>query len=373
MTGDLNDYIPIEGVKFDELEYYYGLMNEVFRDHLIGSFNIIVDAIGETEALAILKPIMKHEAVYVYHQAKQNFGVKGNGLDTLLISYLLGSMGVSNDLSGEIMERGAVGITRNCILKDAPLSLCFAISHFASEGMCDAINPDYECIWTHHESDGDQYCRYVFKKRSDHIIDLDDLGASVTPITMPPIEGLPRMAMRRWFLAGVWRALNDVLEAKIGTIEARKILGENAFSIGVRIAGRLKKEGKIESIDLDSVAQIVDYIGKAMNQRGNLKTNNEGSVIKVITDCSNQNNVSITCWQIENFLNGLTKGLNPDLEFSYASIIHDGGKNCVWSLQNKAATESKELKGLKTRLLSRFVEGEISEEEYRKMKKVLEE
>jgi hypothetical protein len=172
---------------------------------------------------------MKHEADYAYLQAKQNFSVQGNGPDALSISYLLGSMGVSNNISGEIRERGAVGTTRNCGLKDAPLSLCFAISHFASEGMCDAINTDYECIWTHHESDGYEYCRYVFKKKSEHIIDLDDLGAIITPVGVPLIEGLPRMAMRRWLLAGFWRTVNDVLEARIGTGEARSILGENAF------------------------------------------------------------------------------------------------------------------------------------------------
>jgi hypothetical protein len=39
MTGDLNDYIPSEDVIFDEIEDYYGLINEVYRDLLVSSFN----------------------------------------------------------------------------------------------------------------------------------------------------------------------------------------------------------------------------------------------------------------------------------------------------------------------------------------------
>ena len=335
MTGDLNTYMPVDDVKFDEIEYYYGLMNEIFKDHLISSFGLLVDEIGETEALAAMKPLMRHDADYVYHEVKKNFGVKGNGPDSLLLSYLFGSMGVSTDLSGEILEKGAVGITRNCVLKEAPLSLCFAISHFISEGMCDVANPDYECIWTHHQTDGDQYCRYVFKKKSDHIVDLDNLGKSIAPITLPPIDGLPRLAMRRWALVGFWRNVSDVFDAGLGTENARRILGENAFYIGIKTADRLKKEGKIRFANLDSVGDIIDKIGKAMNQRGACIKQNDGSIIKNISDCSNQQNISINCWQIKEFLKGLSKGLNPDLEFSYDNMILDDGKNCQWILKNK--------------------------------------
>jgi hypothetical protein len=373
MTGDLNTYVPVDEVRFEELEYYYSFLNDVFRDHLISSFSLLVDEIGETEALIAIKPLMRHDADYVYHEVKKNFGIEGNGPDALLASYIFGSMGVSNDLSGELMERGAVGITRNCVLKEAPLSLCFAISHFISEGMCDVANPDYECIWTDHETNGDKYCRYVFKRKSDRIPDLNDLGASISPIPIPPIGGLPRLAMRRWALVGFWRNVSDVFDARMGTEKARRLLGENAFGIGSKAAIRLMKDGKIKALDLDSVGNVLDNIGKAMNQRGTCTKVGEGSIIKEVTDCSNQQNISINCWQIKEFLNGLSKGFNPDLEFSYESMILDGGKNCKWTLSDNSSSGHGERGRLKTRLLTRFVEGEISEEEYRRMKRVIEE
>jgi hypothetical protein len=93
--------------------------------------------------------------------------------------------------------------------------------------------------------------------------------------------------------------------------------------------------GKGGSGDIDSVAKIIDNVGKAMNQGGSCFKDNGSSIIKVITDCSNQHSVSINCWQIERFLEGLSKGFNQDLEFSYISKVFEGGKNCIWALRKQ--------------------------------------
>ncbi len=83
------------------------------------------------------------------------------------------------------------------------------------------------------------------------------------------------------------------------------------------------------------------------------------------------------CSQYEAFYNGYLQVTNPDYEFKYDRMMTRGDNTCHWLILKKKTltlmNDSQSSESPIDYLKKRYVRGEINEEEYRRMKKVLDE
>jgi hypothetical protein len=76
------------------------------------------------------------------------------------------------------------------------------------------------------------------------------------------------------------------------------------------------------------------------------------------------------CQQIEAFLQGLCMAIDSSYEFAYDSMMTKGDKTCHWTIRKKGeaakekAKEEPPMVDPIMRLTNKFIEGEITKEEY---------
>ena len=153
----------------------------------IGLFEIAVNIlrsllseVGTNRTLAAIRGYTKVWGINAANMAKQRYGLKGSELEDVALPYYLyhcaSSFGHIKPM--EIRDGNAVVELYACPSKqipNCPPELCIALSHYISEGICQATNPEYEVIFTHHIANHDDCCRYVVKKKSRNV-DLNNPG-----------------------------------------------------------------------------------------------------------------------------------------------------------------------------------------------------
>jgi predicted hydrocarbon binding protein len=349
------------------------LMIKALVELNLSAFDELVKLSGPMAALAAVQPYRIINAKFLVDDARRRLNIRGNGPDALLFTHVFASLAAvpPGKVLGEVRENGAVGINRNCIYRNGSPEFCMSISHYYTEGEAVHINPDYECVWTHHETGGDPYCRYVFKKKSDPISILDDLGNTV--FTMPEIE-LPNeeaKAAQLWggssFLDGTTKAFVDLH----GPERTREVLGANAERVGRKIGQQVIGAMPELATDIYKTAMLVRTMQHTLGQKDDNPISIGDGVSNTITDCSQQVFTGELCKQYESFFNGMISAMNPDYAIVYDQMITQGDEVCHWTIKHKET--SKKSDSPLAILKSRLAKGEIGEEEYRRLKQLVDE
>lgn len=333
MTTELNYFIlgKEESIKASQFTV------EILRRFVITSFNELVESSGKVEALAALKPYMRMAMHFTWNEVKKAMNPQGDGLDVMLLTFMFGQATVVpfDKLTGEIKEKGGVGTVHECMFRDAPPEMCVFISHFGTEETANIVNPDYECIFTHHLTAGDPYCRYVFKKRSERLTNLEDLGRTVA--TMPRFE-MPaekRFAMTIWALSSWWDMITSSFIELHGSEKAVEVLSANARDLGRDIGHGLMMLNKDLGTDIEDVGELVRSLGMALNQVSIGGTISEHRFINEISACALQTHPREVCSQWNEFLGSLVETLNPSSRFQYDQMMTKGGASCQWTIDSK--------------------------------------
>ncbi len=141
--------------------------------------------------------------------------------------------------------------------------------------------------------------------------------------------------------------------------------------MGRQIGRRLIEANPYLVDDMVRTAKFVRMMQNALGQRDfDLEVHKEG-ISNIISDCSQQVFTGELCKQYESFFKGMVSAINPEYELTYHKMITQGDVHCHWTLTRKST--SKEHEDPLILLKMKFVNGEITEDEYRHKKKVLEE
>jgi hypothetical protein len=336
------------------------------------SFEEMVKLNGKAAALAAGKPYRIATGPVIVNEAKKKMPIHGNGPDALLLSYAFASLTVVPDVTGEVKQKGAIGVNRNCAFNNASPEFCMWLSHYTTEGVLEYLNPDYECIFTHHETSGDPYCRYIFKKKSDPIGVIDDMGGTI--FTLPKFD-IPKEQATGAELWGLTHFLNDITSAFIdlnGAETTRKVLCANANRIGKEFGKKLAEQNPGLSDDIETLGIFIKKMQNSLGQKDNFVILSKNEVSNEITDCSHQLMCGEQCKQYEAFCKGIVSAINPNFEFDYDKMMTHGSKTCHWVLRKKFNSGIKPADNPLDVLRMRFAKGEISKEEFKEMKALLE-
>jgi len=354
-------------------------MDQAMADLAKQSFKALVDTSGAAEAIAAVKPYKNRNAYILICMVKKKMSLKGPALETLIIPMCMAHVGIGGieNVHSEIREKGAVCYVEKCPYGDAMPEFCVVISHYTTDLICEAMNPDYECIWTHHLSNGDPYDRYIYRKKAGHYANVDDLGQIIKVIPRYDVPKEDERALRDYVLFNVLDGVVDGYIDVHGSEKALKALLPLARKIGSDTGKRLAEENPGMMNNAATLGHLIDQFGQATMQRGSTEYLSKNELGKEITDCPFQTFTYEMCKLMESLLQGVVESLNPDLTFAYDSMMTKGDSTCRWHLSSKGEKlviiqpEKAEVADPLSMLKMRLAKGEISKQEYEEIKAVI--
>jgi len=346
-----------------------GALREGFRT----SFEELIKSSGPVDVLAAMKPHMMVIYGSYFDGIKKAMQIKGDGPEALLTVWQAGQEFVipSDKLEAEITELGGVGIAHQCPFSNSIPEICVYMSHMGTEAVCGLVNPEYECLFTHHMTNGDPYCRYIFKKKTQHLNNPNDLGRTI--VKLPELK-IPEVHLFAMQLGGITMQWNGVTSAYVqmnGAEKARSVLIPNAHKIGEETGRKIKEMIPTAGQNAETLGQLATSLTKVLNQKGTSTFISDKEFVRQITDCSCQTFSPEFCVQLGSLMDGIVQVLNPEYEFRYDRMITQGDRTCHWAIRKKSIAGPYPGESAVELLKKRLVKGEINEAEYKKLKQLI--
>jgi hypothetical protein len=354
----------------------HNLAYDCISQVVVQDFKLFLETVGAQKVLSAYQPMGEYSGHAIARNFLNRLELKGDGSDVVAIPVYAFTNNMLNCSSDpiEIRERGVEVRTTSCIASKngVPPEYCVAVSHNAGNGVAKEINPEFEIVYTHHLTQGDPYCRYVVKRRSDRMGDMNDLGNLLR--VLPPIE-LPeseKEALTTSYNCSIWintiRAMLEILgsEDTIALIEVPSKLKGKAFGKDAR------KLLGLENTDARDAELVIETLGLALGQDHKRLEDGSDLVMAEIKGCALMDGPFETCKQFELLADGICEAIDPSYEFAYDSMMTKGDKTCHWTIKKKGELVKVKTKGEVTsedpaRALGlRLARGEISLEEFEK-------
>lgn len=301
----------------------------------ITSYDELVRLSGRVEALAAVRPYRRIDMQGVNLDLRKRLNIKSNGVDALLWTYLFAGLHSvsSENMIGEIKEGGGVGTFKDCLYKDASPDFCLSISHLFTEALTDIVNPEYTSIWTHHQSYGDPYCRFIFVRKGDPLDAMDDLGS--TKAFVPKFD-LPEGQVKALSIWAATTFLNENTSAFLdlhGLERTKEVLGANAYHVGLETGKRLVAHNQESGWGVASIGKLILSLEDAFGQKNHRIASTDMEFKVEVTDCTQQQFCVEQCEQYERLFNGIVEGIDPGLEFVYEGMMGRGNAACHWTIR----------------------------------------
>jgi hypothetical protein len=357
-----------------DTSFEYPVINIALFEMAVNVLRSLLSEVGANRALEAIKSYSQVWGINAANMAKQRFGLKGSELEDVALPYYLyhcaSSFGHIKPM--EIRNGNAVVELYACPSKqipDCPPEICIALSHYISEGICQATNPEYEIIFTHHIANHDDRCRYIVKKKSSNV-DLDDLGGLQK--TIPLDLSQEEMFMLGGFVS--YSMVNMFTSASIDLIGTERTLEltlpmtrMTGNKVGKSLIDDSKGNGNIQTIS-EKIEFFNSFIGRI---GAPIKLN--GSVLeKEIVECPCKGSPNEVCKQFEALSIGICEAINPEYEFAYDRMMSKGDGSCHWVVSKKTEPSKQQPREEVTpedptkNLALRLSKGEISLEEFEK-------
>jgi predicted ArsR family transcriptional regulator len=263
------------------------------------------------------------------------------------------------------MEKGSFTWVGDCFLKDGPSEICEVICRRGTAFVCETLGQEVVNENTSMLSKGDDRCSWLTYPRSRPRPDPSDLGEEVAtsyPVKLPK-EFVDAVCLQ--YLSESWvistRALASIDDGKT----CERVFYPLMKMRGSDYAASLH----LPRGDAESVAAEIARIQSALAMRGSKETKT-GSVRGTIVECPFKDAPPEMCRQFEAFCNGICEAVDPRMHFSYLSSMTKGDKECVWEIRMDTPDRKETSDPLQV-LKLRFARGEISEEQYLRMRSLL--
>jgi len=171
----------------------------------------------------------------------------------------------------------------------------------------------------------------------------------------------------------MWTLLLKSMLDEIGTEMTMNALRPKFNEIGREFANRFIEEYRIDFENLGSVADGLSSFHSSFLKKGRFKRSSDSFSI-VTEECPFSGEPSEVCQLFQYFYDGLLEKMNPDFSMQCSGMMTKGDKTCHWLIRKKGKTDGKDdavpedpIKVLKLR----YARGEITREEYQRMKEEL--
>jgi hypothetical protein len=378
ISGNMAESIKLHLSSEEQRQLSIGLL----REWWITSTQALVDTTGSEAALKHLRP-------YFVHAGKAG-GLVFQNLSGILPKDLVGTESGMGEAFSVMMEGKWGGLAfgkdgsfsielRNCETKGHNKEVCISCCEYS---ICNAhmeINPDYVVELAETLSKGNLSCKWLNYKRGTTPPKIKDLVAKPDfKAPFVPDEELCNYLSHAWggeFWILATKAFIDSVGSENALERLRFYMRHSGLSTGIMLSDRLKGHER----KLESITDMVELIQTLHQRKGSCHGGNERAD-GTVDECPFASGAPPEiCYQYEAFFNGICEAISPLYEFKYDRMMTKGDHTCHWVIAKKGtglinAEQKTSSSDSSVELLKkRFATGEISEDEYRRMKKVLDE
>ena len=361
MESTIDEYLPLAISDREPIHW-------AFRELAIPIVNALLKEIGVTETLELIRPRARYSGRAMARNFATQLGLESGSIEAIIFTLFCGRCLTGGKGKITLYEHGAVVEIIVCPWIHGPPKICIMTSHYISEGACEEINPEFEVLFTHHLTQGDASCIGICKRKGDPNLDPGKLGAELKVIDHLDIDEKEREAVSVNLDVHL---LNNFLEGFLTAAPADKVLQllDSTFKDMGNEAGRRLSSRLNETDSSIGIGSILSTWGEMLGNGHEVKEIDEGGSELTVPSCILCHSPLPVCKLMESFLAGMISALDEkaNVRFIKCSPSQIGCKIIVRPQSSKHETASAPLVTLKMR----FAKGELSEDEYRRMRAIL--
>jgi hypothetical protein len=236
-----------------------------------------------------------------------------------------------------------------------------------------SFSPDLEPHFDHDVEDDSTNCVLTVTRGDKAALQ----GEPVAEFTTDQVrEGVPPDVLTKFGVRYVGEFVaNTVVAAKASLGEQwRNVLVPAGEQYGASLNQRITGATRLTGTDLASVGMVVEFISSLLMQDGKENWVQGSDWTKEITECPFSHYPKEVCEQLEAMYRGACCSMNPTLGFDHAGRMTEGHKTCTYHIGRGKGTCHKDMSETEEPLLSlktRLARGEISEEDYLRLRRLL--
>jgi len=354
---------------------------QLLADWWMDSIQALVDAVGSSKALELLRPHYKNAGISASLVIKNSFGLSGpDNRESWAIIQKMGydflTRADPSVFNLDSRDIGGTARSTDCPFKNGPLELCKLVCDTFPNTTLAGYTPDYEIVTTARISQGDPECVWITKPRSWELpVDIERLGniKCETIRRRFPKEIVDDFSIQ--YLAEMWVISIRAYLEQFGNEKPASILRTymklSGTSFGLRHL-RANPNAFKNNIAGGCVGLCYDALHTKMAQAEITKSNFE----RTIVECPFQDAPQEVCMQIASFCEGICESIDPDYQFAYDRMMTKGDGSCHWTIKKKEeqkAPDDRHPTDHLDRLIRKFIDGEITEDEFKNKMAVLKE
>lgn len=332
-----------------------------------------IDALGHDLAFKMFVPYIRLNAKWCVDNFPVMMGRDVKGIDGIL-AFFIKAFHMSNraPIRCRLTEDGCINIEiKDCRTGGQFPNMCEWWCDNEQVAICAEINPEIMLTQEQCLSKGDEQCLWSLRGKRN-CLEPKGLSADFKEVTLPdtPLEVVDFMSF-----AGpseFWACATTNLVETIDRAKATKLLCTKAREAGIDLGTLfLRINGRSES---DPAGTLLHYIDDLMHMEGKEMKRSDTLIEKTITKCPFSGCIPEVCLQVEAMRMGALSVVTPGSVVSYEE--ERGSDACHWRLVKKPLPKSSiklddEYNGMLKALKWRLVKGEITEEEFEKMRNMI--
>jgi hypothetical protein len=344
----------------------------LLREWWLTTTQAFADNAGSEIALRHLHPYMKNNglvAADVFHNSNHHS-------DNTLKDAVLGTVFWPNiiheaEIIAKVGRQKALIQVKGCSTNGASKEACISYCQYCG-GNCfeelirrEGLPSDLEWNLTKSLSFGEGFCEFMVKKEKT------PNGEPLEDIACCPFSREEQLFWQLAVYGEFWVISTKAFSEWAGPEKTSEILGPYMRMSGLSIGGRLAKKAGESSINQAALTEIVSLICK-VHQKSSKREECGVGMVHEISECPFSDSPMEICEQYQAFFNGICEAIDPSYEFIYDRMMTKGDKTCNWTIRKKAdfSNQMSKREGVADdpikRLTNKFIDGEISEEEYEK-------
>jgi hypothetical protein len=370
------DSVPIANEGQNELAC------DLLTDFIIMTFQSLIDVVGPSKAIELNRKYFQNHGEAGALSMKKRLDLPSDFSGVNLMARFV-SFWLRRDFSYECMSDRISWASTTCRFEKAPPEFCLLWEIILGRAAVQAIYPDYENYFDmfcdRMRSQGDPICsgRSILKP-----------GVAPPGPTRPmPILEMPEISQEEidfWtiqVLGEEWVMCTKAVMDHDDPIAVLDVLCRRMKEHGRAMGPVLTAKYGVQGNDAIAIGGLLDSINMMFQQVGPVIFSNPHMVEKEIRECPFQNSTKEMCKQFESFCNGICEAIDPDYEFVYDRMMTKGDESCHWTIRKKGPSEELDIEkwsGSSNEtaldlLKKRLVRGEITPDQYRKLRDILSE
>jgi hypothetical protein len=350
----------------------------LLRDFWFAQVRALVDSIGSEATVEAMTPYFKNSAIAGTMFTKRLLGLDKIGFVEIAEIWGLQNLCVGFDHLLVILEDGVLYRLENkCSFFDAPKEVCTIYCDIAANYSCQALDPEWTYDLEMGDLDGGPYCKgrggYLHLKGNS-----PPCGTELMRKARQEFEARYPLSLRQdlgiqYFGEFVVLTTNAASDA-LGDKAFMEIMSPAMFEHGKEVGRTVLREHILATGKRDSL-RAVDFVNHVIKQSGDFQYISEGKWSKEIGECPFSHAPKEFCSLFQKYLEGICNSFDANSWFSYSICMTSGASSCLSELRLPVERGHRPPNHLYDdhlmMLKMRLAKGEISEEEYVRLKRLI--